>query len=274
MIAPLLPWMLIFAAYALLWSPSARKPGAALLLAGLGLAAWQQWLLPPALLAFALLLLSAGLLRQGKPAMALAGHALFMLTALALALHLLPGFRNPLLIDEALKPGSAPLRMYLNLDKPLAAWWVLCVMTPPLLRGGWRRGLGAGLAAALGAALACLGLAWLAGAIAWAPGWPAQGWLWLANNALLVTLAEEAFFRAYLQQQLTPRLGAAPACLLAALLFGWAHFAGGPGLMALAALAGLFYGWAYHRGGLAAAVLAHLLLNTAHFALFSYPALA
>ncbi len=64
------------------------------------------------------------------------------------------------------------------------------------------------------------------------------------------------------------------ALLLAALLrFGWAHFAGGPGLMALAALAG-FYGWAYHRGGLAAAVLAHLLLNTAHFARFSYPALA
>ncbi|MFU1908679.1 type II CAAX prenyl endopeptidase Rce1 family protein [Bordetella hinzii] len=274
MTASLLPWMLLFPAYALLWWPAARKPGAVLLLAGLGLAAWQQWLLPPALLAFGLLLAGAALQRQGSTAIALAGHVLFIFTALALALHLLPGFRNPLVIDGVLKPGSAPLRMYLNLDKPLAAWWVLCVMTPPLLRHGWRHSLVTGLAAALGAALACLGLAWYAGAIAWAPGWPAQGWLWLVNNALLVTLAEEAFFRAYLQRQLTPRLGAAPACLLAALLFGLAHFAGGPSLMALAALAGLFYGWAYHRGGLAAAVLAHLLLNTAHFTLFSYPALA
>ena len=39
--------------------------------------------------------------------------------------------------------------------------------------------------------------------------------------------------------------------------------AGGPG--------GAAYGLAYRHGGLAAAVLAHLALNTAHFGLYTYP---
>nr|WP_278251334.1 CPBP family intramembrane glutamic endopeptidase [Bordetella holmesii] len=96
----------------------------------------------------------------------------------------------------------------------------------------------------------------------------------MINNALLVTLAEEAFFRGYLQPALNRRLGGPWACICTAVLFGLAHYAGGPGLVALASVAGLFYGWAYQRGGLAAAVVAHLLLNTLHVAFFSYPAVA
>ncbi|AHV92444.1 hypothetical protein [Bordetella holmesii] len=128
-----LPWILIFPAYVLLWWPPAYRPALALLLAGLACAAWRDWLEPSALLAFALLLASAKLQRGRCPAF---GHTLFVLTALALALHRLPGFHNPLIIDQAIKPDSVPLRMYLNLDKPLIAWWVLRVMAPPLIRGG------------------------------------------------------------------------------------------------------------------------------------------
>ena len=114
------------------------------------------------------------------------------------------------------------------------------------------------------------------GLVGWAPKWPALGWLWLANNALLVTLAEEALFRGYVQQQLTARWGhhrggAALAIGAAALLFGLAHLAGGVQWVALASLAGVAYGVAYRYGGLAAAVLAHLGLNTLHFAGFTYP---
>ncbi|MDI9654439.1 CPBP family glutamic-type intramembrane protease, partial [Burkholderia cenocepacia] len=41
------------------------------------------------------------------------------------------------------------------------------------------------------------------GMVGWAPKWPPSGWLWLANNLLLVTLAEEALFRGYVQGGLT-----------------------------------------------------------------------
>ncbi len=41
--------------------------------------------------------------------------------------------------------------------------------------------------------------------------------------------------------------------------------------MLLAGIAGVGYGMAYRHGGLAAAVLAHLGLNAAHYGLFTYP---
>ena len=122
----------------------------------------------------------------------------------------------------------------------------------------------------------CLGLALALGVVGWAPKWPDSGWLWLINNALLVTLAEEALFRGYVQQRLARcwrdrPWGATAALLVAALLFGLAHYAGGWQWVLLAGVAGVAYGLAYRHGGLAAAVLAHLGLNAAHYGLFTYP---
>ena len=59
-----------------------------------------------------------------------------------------------------------------------------------------------------------------------------------------------------------------PHCCAAA-LFGLAHYAGGWQWMLLAGLAGPPR--RPRHGGLAAAVLAHLALNTAHFGLYTYP---
>ena len=59
------------------------------------------------------------------------------------------------------------------------------------------------------------------------------------------------------------------------MLFGVAHLAGGAVYVALAAVAGIGYGWIYaSTRSIAAAILAHAGLNTVHFLLFSYPALA
>ena len=65
--------------------------------------------------------------------------------------------------------------------------------------------------------------------------------------------------------------GGRAAVAVAAVLFGLAHYAGGWQWILLAGLAGVAYGAAYRYGGLAAAVLAHLGLNAAHFGLFTYP---
>jgi hypothetical protein len=62
---------------------------------------------------------------------------------------------------------------------------------------------------------------------------------------------------------------------LAAVLFGFAHAAGGWKYVVLATVAGAGYGWVYERTQrVEASVLAHWALNTAHFFLFTYPALA
>src|SRR5471032_1787144 len=53
---------------------------------------------------------------------------LTMLAALALALHLLPGFHNPRIIDKlVLSPGGAPFTQYLNFDKGLAGLVLLAL---------------------------------------------------------------------------------------------------------------------------------------------------
>ncbi|MHC6224830.1 lysostaphin resistance A-like protein [Pseudomonas sp. X10] len=226
----------------------------------------------PSLLA----LLGAGVLvrRQAHWQKSL-GHGLFILLAIALALHWLPGFNGAKVIDKAvLSEGALPFTLYLNLDKPLIGVWLL--LACPWILMMRPQGLPVSLALILPLTVAtCLGGAWALGLVAWAPKWPEQAWIWLLNNLLLVSLTEELLFRGYIQGGLQRLFNnQALALVTAALLFGLAHLGGGWQWFYLASLAGLGYGLAYRYGGLAAAVLCHFGLNLAHFAGFSYPMLA
>lgn len=272
------PWSALFLSTALLWLPATRPWALAPLAVAWGWA-WADGLIDPvALAAPALLLVAAAWVRPTSGATArAAGHTLFVALAAALFLHLLPGFHNPQVIAPApLSPDAVPFGMYLNLDKPLVAFWVVLALAPPMVGASARNTVAAALLALAAALLACLGVALALGVVGWAPKWPDAGWIWLVNNALLVTLAEEALFRGYVQQQLATRWqrhawGGRAAVAVAAVLFGLAHYAGGWQWILLAGLAGAAYGTAYRYGGLAAAVLAHLGLNAAHFGLFTYP---
>lgn len=272
------PWSFLFLAAAMLWPPATRRWALAPLAAAWAWALADGVVDPVALAWPALLALAAALVRpQAGLAARAAGHALFLALAALLFLHLLPGFHNPRVIAPApLTPDATPYDMYLNMDKPLVAFWVVLAMTPAMAAASARATLSAALSACAAAVLACLGCALALGVVGWAPKWPASGWIWLLNNALLVTLAEEALFRGYVQQRLSEiwsrrAWGAWAALAAAAALFGLAHYAGGWQWMLLAGLAGAAYGAAYKYGGLGAAVLAHLGLNAAHFGLFTYP---
>ena len=276
---PLLsPWSALFLAAAMLWPPATRRWALAPLAAAYAWA-WAEGAIEPVALAWPALLILAGVLVQSasNTTTRAAGHTLFIALAALLFLHLLPGFHNPLVIAPApLTPDAVPFGMYLNLDKPLVAFWVVLAMAPPMAGADFRATLSAAFLACAAAVAVCLGCALALGVAGWAPKWPPSGWIWLINNALLVTLAEEALFRGYLQQRLTDlwsgrSWGPWGALIIAAVLFGLAHYAGGWQWMLLASLAGAAYGLAYRYGGLAAAVLAHLGLNAAHFGLFTYP---
>src|SRR5690606_4286902 len=98
-----------------------------------------------------------------------AAHILFVAVALPLGLHLLPGYNNPRVIGPVpLTPDAAPFTFYLNLDKPLAGYWVLLVWPALCLRRSswsWAWGLSIGL----GTAAVCLGLGVGLGKLALAP---------------------------------------------------------------------------------------------------------
>lgn len=173
----------------------------ALLSTGYGLALVYGHLTWTAVISVALLLFAGYAVRQQQtPVGQFLGHALFLIMALALALHWMPGFFNGRVIPaQRLTDDAAPFAMYLNQDKPLIGFWLL--LACPWIVGRRPLRLAAG-ATALGLALSAvlaLGGAMLLGMIHWAPKWPDQAWLWVFNNLLLVTLVEEALFRGYIQ---------------------------------------------------------------------------
>lgn len=91
-------------------------------------------------------------------------------------------------------------------------------------------------------------------------------------NLFFVCMAEEALFRGYLQQRLSQWLGARPALIVAATVFGAAHLAGGMLMVIFATLAGVIYGLAWMWSGrLWVPILFHFGLNLIHLLFFTYP---
>ena len=112
------------------------------------------------------------------------------------------------------------------------------------------------------------------------PKWPAFFPLWAWANLLFTCTAEEAVFRGVIQRTLAGDTRHASSSdersrrlLIAAVLFGAVHFAGGPRAIVMATIAGAGYGWVYWRSGnrIEASILAHFLLNMTHILLFTYP---
>ncbi|MDR7019652.1 CPBP family intramembrane glutamic endopeptidase [Aeromonas salmonicida] len=200
-----------------------------------------------------------------------AALTLILLWAIALMLHLIPGFSNLKVLDQVQAgPASVPFNMYLNLDKPLVFFGLLLAWPALLGQGGavrWRA-----LALLLLPLAALLITAWQLGALKPEAGLPYWWWLFALNNLLFTCVAEEALFRGFIQQGVAARSRLWLGILVASLLFGAAHLAGGPLLMLFAALAGACYGLAFHFSGrLSVAIVIHFLFNFAHLALFTYP---
>ncbi|ALM87176.1 hypothetical protein ASB57_22085 [Bordetella sp. N] len=227
----------------------------------------------------ALFVAGAAVQPRRPPVLRFFGHVVYIGMAVALGAHLLPGFQNPIVL-HALRttPDAAPFSMYLNLDKPLVGFWVILALPWSTSRRFWRQALSSAGMALLFVVPICMLLAFALGMVTWAPKLLPYALLWLFNNLLIVCVAEEAFFRGYVQGGLSRLWGkGTKACLgalvVSAILFGLAHYAGGWRWMLVAGVAGLAYGWAYQRGGLRAAVLTHFGLNAVHFFFFTYPAL-
>jgi membrane protease YdiL (CAAX protease family) len=200
--------------------------------------------------------------------------------ALALAMHKLPGFHNPLLSErQVLTADALPFTQYANFDKGAVGLILLALLCRRV--ASWRE-LGAVLRRTAPVLLltvaATLGFALAAGVVGLAPKLPPSAPAFIAANLLFTVIAEEAFFRGLLQDRLAAALaprrhGAVLAVAAAALLFGAAHLGGGWRYGILAGIAGLGYGWAYQRTQrIEAAILVHIALNVVHFIGFTYPA--
>ena len=202
--------------------------------------------------------------------------------ALLLALHKVPGFHNPMLADHVqVSAGAIPFTLYANFDKAVAGIVLMAVFCAPIrARADWppmlRRTapvLAATLVVVLGAGMAL-------GVVRPDVKWTALTPWFLANNLLITCVTEEAFFRGFLLGGMARgmagrRYGTAVAVTVSTVLFGLAHWGGGPTLVMFATLAGLGNAFAYLRSGrIEGAILTHFALNAVHFVAFTYPALA
>jgi membrane protease YdiL (CAAX protease family) len=205
-----------------------------------------------------------------------------LVAAAALMIHWMPGFANPRVIDAVrFTPDAASFSLYVNFDKTLVALALLGLAHARVSSEREWRGVVAEVAKVAPLTIAVVLAGSLAlGYVRWAPKLPAEAPLWLAVNLLFTCTAEEALFRGFVQGGLRRawakvRGGNWLALAVAAVAFGLAHAAGGWSYVVLATVAGAGYGWVYERTQrVEASVLAHWALNSVHFFLFTYPALA
>jgi len=211
--------------------------------------------------------------RHGKAAVRVPFTLLTLLLALALAMHAVPGYDNPLLLkDVRLSAASAPYTMYANFDKGVVGLVLLVFFCQRA--SSWRDFAAALKSQAIVLAallIAVLGAGWATGFVH--PDFKLSPYLPLfaVVNLLFVCVAEEAFFRGVIQGQLA-RFGDTLAVVVSGLLFGAAHLGGGWQFGVLASLAGLGYALLYSKTRrIEIPIAAHFLLNLTHFVVFTYP---
>lgn len=272
-------WTAIFIAalLALFGNNSTRVLSFCFLLAGYGIAIATHQIGISAIIVIILLIISAGAIFTHNRHWQYTGHALFILLAIALATHSLPDFQNYNVFNAIrFTPNAVPFTMYLNLDKPLIGFWLLLAVSGIHAWRGLRQLMNATVIGLVATTCVCMTLAYALGKVIWEPKLPTLSWLWILNNFLLVSVTEEAFFRGYVQSNISRLLKHTPskdvwAISIAAILFGMTHLAGGWQWAMLAGIAGIGYGIAYRYGGLLSATLTHFGLNAVHFFLFTYP---
>lgn len=196
-----------------------------------------------------------------------------IIIASGLAFHFIPGFNNlRYLSHTAIGIKSAPFSFYFNADKALLPF-IFLIFIPTLFvctplkeanKLQWAM-LIIAIPALLLIAVKLGGLAIELHLPSWLPAF-------ILANLFFVSLAEEALFRGVIQQTLSRYLPPYIALLIAATIFGLAHFAGGVLLVVFASLAGIIYGlvWMW-SGRLWVSTLFHFALNLTHLLFFTYP---
>lgn len=204
-----------------------------------------------------------------------------LILSIGLAIHQLPGFHNLKVLDHIyISSNGIPFTLYLNFDKTIMGIFILGFSHQLISRKSeWLLLFKQIAVKAPAVFLMVMFLAFILGFVRFDFKIPDSILIWTINNLLFVCMAEEAFFRGFIQKNLSLimkkiRYGDYWAILIAAILFGLSHYVGGAKYMTLATVAGMGYGWVYlTTKRIEGSILTHFGLNLTHFLFFTYPAL-
>ncbi|KIJ89145.1 CPBP family intramembrane glutamic endopeptidase [Rickettsia asembonensis] len=207
--------------------------------------------------------------------------SLFILISLCFilfAFHKVPGFFNILAINKIqLSELSIPFSMYLNFDKIMPALIIFSVSDLYILeKQEHTNAIRYTSLSLLLCIVIIMVLSLISGYVLFEPKIPSILPIWAINNFFFVCIAEETFFRGFLQRTLQNLLPNRQilAVIIASLIFGVAHFQGGLIYIALSTICGFFYGYTYYKTSkILCSMIVHFGLNLCHLLLFTYPAL-
>lgn len=181
--------------------------------------------------------------------------------------HLFPGFQ-PLQITP---------RFFMGMESPWIGLFPLALIVPlASTKKEWWEALTKGLWLTVAAIAGMIVLATYNRTVAFEAHLPTFAFIRYLHNLVLVSISEEAFYRGFVQEQLSRWLPKGLALVLAAFCFMLAHcyWSPNPMMLAFTFLAGLLYGGVYlFSGRIESAILCHFLLNAIHMTFFSYHAM-
>lgn len=206
-----------------------------------------------------------------------------ILLALALGLHLLPGFTPMTLVEPVtLSARATPFSLALSLDKIFAGILMTAIIWRRLIvrRGDLVEAMSTSWPLIAANIVVLTALSVLVGFTQFDPKFSWLFFVWAIHNLLFTCLSEEMFFRGFVQWELMHSLrnhvrGKWIALLISAIAFGAVHLSGGWLYALISCIAGAGYGYVFMRTmRLEMAMLAHFSVNAVHFLLFAYPRVA
>ena len=206
--------------------------------------------------------------------------SILILTVLTF-LHKVPGYDNWQAVkDIKLSRNSATFEMWFNFDKPLIAFFLLFFAYKPISRiVQYKEIFNRSFIFFVPLIIVLFIFGTAVSYVVFDPKLPSFTLilLWMVKMLFFTVIAEEFFFRFFLQNNLTilfKKLKHAEiwGLILTSMIFGLFHFSGGWAFAFLAFVSGLLYGGVYLKTKyIESAILLHFLVNLVHFFFFSYP---
>lgn len=194
--------------------------------------------------------------------------------------HMIKGFNNFLLLKEiTYGTSSIPINLYLNYDKVSLAIFLLGLSIPVIKeKEQWKHTILITIPWLAFSAFVLLGFAKLTNFVLFDIKFPITTLYWLIINFFFVVIPEEAFYRGFLQHEITKNLpnkaGPILAILSVSLLFALIHIFFIPNFtfITLAFIASVLYGTIfYFSKAIESSIITHFFINVIHFFFFSYP---
>ena len=205
--------------------------------------------------------------------------ACLILTAVGLAFaHKMPGFYNWQIQPPVRVSQNAQMYdFYVNFDKGVIGFLLIFFLMKPAAKwNDWKPTLKTMLTLFPLTIGAMLGLAYGCGWIFVDIKTPDFLVPWVLVNLFLVSAVEEAFYRGFVQHNLSKMMNPWVALLATSGVFMGTHslFSSDYRYLFMTGIASLFYGAHYILSGrLEASILAHFLVNLIHLTCFTYPGL-